>query len=56
MFISIITLSWGIIIELVQYFFLVNRKGSIADVLVNAAGIFTGLALILTTRKYVLNK
>lgn len=52
--ISVITLCWGIMIELVQYFFLINRKGSVADVLVNTGGIITGIVLILTARKYAL--
>ncbi len=53
-FLSVITLSWGTIIELVQYFFLANRTGSINDVLANAGGTITGIILILTVRKYVL--
>ena len=52
--ITVITLSWGIIIELVQYYFIISRKGSISDILVNVIGIITGIVLVLTTRKYIL--
>jgi VanZ family protein len=53
-FLSLITLSWGTIIELVQYFFLANRTGSINDVMADAGGTITGIILILTLRKYIL--
>jgi VanZ family protein len=53
LYIFAISLVWGIIIELIQYFFVSTREGSIWDVLANAGGIIAGLILILTTVKYL---
>jgi VanZ family protein len=53
LYIFAISLAWGIIIELIQYFFVSSREGSILDVLANAGGIIAGLILILTTVKYL---
>ncbi len=53
LYIFAISLFWGIIIELIQYFFVSSREGSILDVLANAGGIIAGVILILTTVKYL---
>jgi VanZ family protein len=53
LYIFAISLFWGIIIEIIQYFFVSGRKGSILDVLANAGGIIAGLILVLTTVKYL---
>jgi VanZ family protein len=53
LYISAITLVWGIIIELIQYFFVTGREGSIFDVLANTGGIVAGIIIILTTGRYL---
>jgi len=54
LFILFIPFVWGIIIELIQYYLLVNREGSIADIMANISGIFAGILLILIAGKYFL--
>ncbi len=54
LYIFVITFLWGIIIELIQYYLLSYRQGSIADAIANASGIFAGILLILITGKYLL--
>ncbi len=53
-YIFFISFIWGIIIELIQYYLLSSRQGSVADVMANAGGIFAGILLILITGKYLL--
>lgn len=53
LYIFAISLFWGIIIEIIQYFFVSGREGSIVDVLANAGGIIAGIILVLTTAKYL---
>jgi VanZ family protein len=54
LYIFFISLVWGIIIELVQYYILSYREGSIADIMANIGGILTGILFILLLGKYLL--
>ena len=54
--IFLIPLVWGIIIELIQFYALLNREGSIADIMANVSGIITGVLFILITEKYLMKK
>ena len=54
LFIFLIPLVWGSIIELVQFYALLNREGSIADIIANVSGIITGILFILIAGKYLL--
>ena len=51
--IFLIPLIWGIIIELIQFYALLTREGSIADIMANAGGIITGILFILIAEKYL---
>ena len=54
LFIFFIPFVWGIIIELIQYYLLVNRQGSITDIMANISGIFAGILFILIVGKSLL--
>jgi len=54
LYIFFISLVWGIIIELIQYYILPNREGSVADIMANIGGMLTGILFILITGKYLL--
>ena len=43
----LIPLVWGITIELIQFYALLNREGSIADIMANAGGIITGILFMI---------
>ncbi len=53
LYIFFISLVWGIIIELIQYYLLSYREGSIADIVANISGILTGILCIILAGKYL---
>jgi VanZ family protein len=55
-FIFFIPFFWGMIMELIQYYLITNRQGSIADIIANICGIFTGILLVLIAGKYFVRK
>ncbi len=52
--IFLIPLAWGTIIELIQFYLLSDREGSIADIIANTGGIITGILFVLAAGKYFL--
>ena len=51
-YIILIPLFWGILIELIQYHFMVTRKGSIYDIIANTSGIIISLCTVIILRSY----
>jgi ABC-type transporter Mla maintaining outer membrane lipid asymmetry permease subunit MlaE len=51
LYIFFISLVWGVIIELIQYYILSYREGSVADIIANIGGILTGIFFVLLTGK-----
>ena len=56
LYIFFISLVWGIIIELIQYYILSYREGNVADIMANISGILIGILCILLAEKYLLKK
>jgi hypothetical protein len=56
LFMFFIPFFWGMIMELIQYYLITNREGSIADIIANISGIFTGILLVLILGKYFVQK
>ncbi|UCH15655.1 MAG: VanZ family protein [Bacteroidales bacterium] len=50
----LIPLVWGIIIELIQFYALLSREGSFADIIANTGGIVTGVLFVSIAGKYLL--
>jgi VanZ family protein len=55
-FMFLIPFFWGMTMELIQYYLITNRDGSIADIIANISGIFTGILLVLIAGKYFVRK
>lgn len=54
LFMFFIPFVWGMIMELIQYYLITYREGSIADIIANISGIFTGILLVLIAGRYLL--
>jgi hypothetical protein len=53
LYIFFISLVWGIIIELIQYYILSYREGNVFDIIANIGGILTGIFFILLAGKFL---
>jgi hypothetical protein len=54
MYTILIPLLWGIMIELLQYFIVASRAGTVSDVAANLGGTIISLFTILAVKKYFL--
>ena len=53
LYVVLIPLFWGIIIELLQYYVVASREGSIFDIAANICGIIAGSFTVLILRNYL---
>lgn len=52
LYVLLIPLFWGVLIEFIQYHFIATRKGSIYDIIANTCGILISLCTVLILRIY----